>query len=259
MTMATAIFLGFLMLVFLVSVGLQLLGHHVGAGWRARGMTGIGEATTAIQTSLFALLGLLIAFTVSGGATRLEARQHLIVEEANAIGTAYLRLDLMPPAHQPNLRELFRRYAEARIAFFSQVKHLDEARASHDRAADLQRQIWDAAVAGQAEVHDPRAATLALPAINAMVDVTMARDAALRTHVPISMFILLVGLAFACAFLAGIEMSKQPRPSAFHMLAFAGTLALICYVIVNIEFPRLGLVRMGPFDNLLVIARQQMG
>ena len=97
------------------------------------------------------------------------------------------------------------------------------------------------------------------PAINAMIDVTTSRDAALRTHVPISMFLLLVALAFACAFLAGIEMSKQPRPSAFHMLAFAGTLALICYVIVNIEFPRLGLVRIGQFDHLLVLARQQMG
>src|SRR4051812_28233039 len=257
--MATAIFLAFLMLVFLASVGLQLLGHHIGLVWRARGMTAVTEATTAIQASLFALLGLLIAFTVSGGATRLEARQHLIVEEANAIGTAYLRIDLMPPTHQPILRELFRRYTEARIAFFSQVKHLDEARASHDRAIDLQRQIWEAAVAGQAEVHDPRAATLALPAINAMIDVTTTRDAALQTHVPISMFILLIVLAFACAYLAGIEMSKQARPSAFHMLAFAGTLALICYVIVNIEFPRLGLVRMAPFDHLLVLARQQMG
>jgi uncharacterized membrane protein YeiB len=257
--MATTIFLAFLMLVFLAGVGLQLLGHHVGTGWRTRGMTGLGEATTAIQASLFALLGLLIAFTVSGGASRLEARQHLIVEEANAIGTAYLRVDMMPPAHQPALRELFRRYAEARIAFFSQVRHLDEARASHDRAVDLQRQIWDAAVAGQAEVHDARTATLALPAINAMIDVTTARDAAVRTHVPVSMFTLLVVLAFACAFLAGVEMSKQSRPSAFHMLAFAGTLALTCYVILNVEFPRFGLVRMGPFDNLLVIARQQMG
>ena len=78
-----------------------------------------------------------------------------------------------------------------------------------------------------------------------MIDVTTARDAALQTHVPISMFVLLLALAFACAFLAGIEMSKQPRPSAFHMLAFAGTLALICYVIVNIEFPRMGSVRPG--------------
>jgi len=257
--MATAIFLAFLMMIFLASVGLQLLGHHVGAHWRARGMSAVGESTTAIQASLFALLGLLIAFTVSGGATRLEARQRLIVDEANAIGTAYLRIDMMPPAHQPALRELFRRYAEARIAIFSQVKHLHEVRAAHDRAVDLQRQIWDAAVAAQAEVHDTRTATLALPAINAMIDLTTARDAAVQTHVPISMFVLLVVLAFACAFLAGVEMSKQPRPSEFHMLAFAGTLALICYVIVNVEFPRLGLVRLGRFDHFLVIARQQMG
>jgi len=92
-----------------------------------------------------------------------------------------------------------------------------------------------------------------------MIDVTTERDAALQTHVPVAMFVLLVVLAFACAFLAGAEMSKQPRPSAFHVLAFAGTLALTCYVIINVEFPRWGFVRMGVFDHLLVQVRHQMG
>jgi hypothetical protein len=257
--MATGIFLAFLMVIFLASIGLQLLGHHVGASWRARGMTHVRESTTAIQTSLFALLGLMIAFTISGGATRLEARQQLIVKEANAIGTAYLRIDMMPPAHQPALRELFRRYTEARIAAVREVSHLHEARASHDRAVELQGRIWEAAVAGQAEVTDTRTATLALPAINEMIDVTTERDAAFKTHVPIAMFTLLVVLAFACAFLAGVEMSQESRPSAFHVLAFAGTLAVTCYVIICVEFPRWGFVRLAPFDNLIVAVRQSMG
>jgi len=257
--MATGIFLAFLMVIFLASIGLQLLGHHVGLGWRARGMKEVRESTTAIQTSLFALLGLMIAFTISGGATRLEARQHLIIKEANAISTAYLRIDMMPPAHQPALRELFRRYTEARIAAVRQITHLDEARLSRERAIELQGRIWEAAVAGQAEVKDPRAASLALPAINEMIDVTTERDASFQTHVPIAMFALLIVLAFACAFLAGVEMSQQPRPSAFHVLAFAGTLAVTCYVILCVEFPRWGFVRLTPFDNLIVAVRQSMG
>lgn len=257
--MATAIFLGFLMVVFLASVGLQLLGHHVGSRWRTHGMETVGESTTAIQASLFALLGLLIAFTISGGETRLDARRKLIVAEANAIGTAYLRLDMMPPAAQPQLRELFRRYTESRIAYFSHVSHLDELRGIRARSAELQDQIWAAAVEAAHDVPDTRPALLGLPAINAMIDVTTERDAALQTHVPAAMFVLLIVLAFACAFLAGAEMSKQRRPSAFHVLAFSATLALTCYVIVNVEFPRWGLVRMGVFDQLLVQARHQMG
>jgi uncharacterized membrane protein YeiB len=258
-TVATAIFLAFLVVVFLFSVGFQILGHHVGARWRAHGRGGYSESTSAIQTSLFALLGLLIAFTISGGENRLDARRHLIVEEANAIETAYLRLDLLPPAAQPALREMFRRYTEARIAYFRQLAHLDEAQPLHDRAAELQREIWTAATGAARETSDLPAALLTLPAINAMIDVTTARDAALRTHVPLAMFALLLLLAFACAVLAGTEMSKQARPSPFHVLAFAGTLALTCYVIVNIELPRIGFAPLGPIDALLAQVRQRMG
>ena len=170
-----------------------------------------------------------------------------------------LRLELLPESAQPVLREEFRRYTEARIAYFSQIVHFDEARGIHERAGEIQRQIWTDAVAAAQETPDVRAALLTLPAINTMIDVTTARDASLRTHVPAAMFGLLVALAFACAFLAGIEMSKQPGPSTFHMLAFAGTLALTCYVIVNVEFPRLGFAHLGPIDALLAQVRQRMG
>jgi uncharacterized membrane protein YeiB len=257
--MATLIFLVFLVVIFTSSIGFQLLGHHAGRRWRAHGQGGYVESTSSIQASLFALLGLLIAFSISGGETRLQARRDLIVQEANAIETAFLRLDLLPESAQPVLREEFRRYTEARIAYFSQIVHLDEARGIHERAGEIQRQIWTDAVAAAQETPDTRAALLTLPAINAMIDVTTSRDATLRTHVPAAMFALLIALAFACAFLAGVEMSKQPGPSTFHMLAFAGTLALTCYVIANVEFPRLGFGHLGPIDALLAQVRQRMG
>jgi hypothetical protein len=257
--MATAIFLGFLMVIFLSSIGFQLLGHHAGMRWRARGLSGDTEATSAIQASLFGLLGLLIAFSISGGETRLQARRQLIVDEANAIETAYLRLELLPPAAQPALRERFRRYTEERIAFFAQLVHFHEAQAIHERAGELQREIWTDAVAAANSTQDVRPALLTLPAINAMIEVTTARDASLRTHVPAAMFVLLVVLTFACAFLAGNEMSKHSRPSSFHVVAFAATLALTCYVILNVEFPRLGFARLGPIDALLAGVRQRMG
>src|SRR5262245_57185471 len=61
----------------------------------------------AIEGSVLALLGLLLAFTISGAGGRLDARRQLIIEETNAIGTAYLRLDMLPSAAQPALRENF--------------------------------------------------------------------------------------------------------------------------------------------------------
>src|SRR5262249_34159975 len=201
----------------------------------------------------------LIAFSISGGQDRLDARRRLIVEEANAVDTAYLRLDLLPAAAQPGLRADFRRYLDARIAFYEHFLDFDHARSQHRLAGELQRTPWKDTVIAVAQAPDMRATLLLVPAVNAMLDVTTARDAALRSHVPLAIFVLLIVLSFACAFFAGAEMSDRPRPSTLHVLVFAGTLALTTYVIVNIELPRLGFARLGPIDDLLVQVRQHMG
>jgi hypothetical protein len=259
MTIVTVIFLAFLVVLFLGLIGFQLLGYRFGARRRAAGRANFAEGTSAIETSLFALLGLLIAFSISGGEARLDARRHLVVEEANAIGTAYLRLDLMPAATQAGLRGQFRDYVDARIAYYDHLLQLDQARADHARAGELQRRLWTEASTAAMSTPDTRPAMIALPAINEMIDVTTARDAAQWMHVPIALFALLIALALACGFFAGLGMSKNPRPNKIHIVAFAGTLALTAYVIANIEFPRVGLTALRLFDTLLIQVRQQMG
>jgi hypothetical protein len=254
---AASILLGVMVLLFVGSIACQLVGYRFGVRWRAR-TEWSGEGSAAVEASLFALLGLLIAFMISGGETRLNARRDLIVREANAIGTAYLRLELLPEESRPLLRDEMRRYVDARIAFYSKLLKLKEARVEQRRAADLQDQIWKDAVAATAEVPDVRAAVLVLPAVNEMIDVTTARAAALRTHVPMAIFVLLVLLSLACAFFAGVGMSKHRAPSRMHVIAFAAMLALTAYVLINLELPRVGFVRLGPIDALLTNVRAGM-
>ena len=261
MTAATAIFLIVLLVLFVGLVGFQLLGHHFGVQWRARLPPGggFGGGTSAVEASLFALLSLLIAFTIAGGETRLQARRQLIVEEAAAIDAAYLRIDAFPAQAQPALREQFRRYTDARIEFFGQYLQRGHRQTAHDRAIELQREIWKHAIAAAMATSDTRPAIVTLPAITRMIDVTVARDASLYSHVPMSLFALLVALSFGCAFFSGLEMAKTPRPSPIHVVAYAGMMALTCYVIVNVEFPRHGFTRLGPIDALLSQVRQRMG
>ena len=112
----------FYMASLVVSLGLLLglvvcmdIGYRLGKQRMARSgelPTGVG----ASEASIFGLMGLLIAFTFSGATSRFEARRHLLTEEANAIGTAYLRLDLLPATAQPELRRMMRAYVDARMA-----------------------------------------------------------------------------------------------------------------------------------------------
>src|SRR6185369_7365193 len=103
------------------------IGQRLGASAAKKpgGKVGLG----AIEGAIFALLGLLIAFTFSGAAARFENRRHLIVEEANDIGTAYLRITLLPAETQPEIRDLFRRYVDARLSVYQNVNDISVAKA----------------------------------------------------------------------------------------------------------------------------------
>src|SRR5262245_37022026 len=97
-----------------------------------------GEGIGAVDGAVFALLGLLIAFTFSGASSRFDTRRQLIVEETNDIGTAYLRLDLLPANAQPALRESFRRYLDARIEVYRKLPDIAAAKESLAKANQLQ-------------------------------------------------------------------------------------------------------------------------
>jgi hypothetical protein len=218
-----------------------------------------GEGVGAIDGAVFALLGLLLAFTFSGASSRFDTRRQLIVEETNDIGTAYLRLDLLPPSAQPALRESFRRYLDARIEVYRKLPDIAAARESLAKANELQGQIWRQAVAATQAAGAPSAAPmLLLPALNAMIDITTTRTMMTQMHPPTVVFVMLFALALAASLLAGYGMIGSRVRSWFHMLGFALVMAIAVYVILDIEYPRLGLIRVDAFDQALVDLRESM-
>ena len=86
------------------------LGRRVGALQRVQIMEGGAAGVGAVEAAIFGLLGLLIAFTFQGASARFDGRREQIVQEANNIGTAWLRIDLLPASAQPGMRDLFRHY-----------------------------------------------------------------------------------------------------------------------------------------------------
>ena len=91
------------------------VGRRIGKARVVHHPEGLAKGSGAVEAGIYGLLGLLIAFTFSGGASRFESRRQMVTEEANAIGTAYLRIDLLPEASQPVLRQLFREYLDSRL------------------------------------------------------------------------------------------------------------------------------------------------
>jgi hypothetical protein len=245
-SLAGGLFLGML---FFIEVGRRI-------GMRRQSSEEGG--TGAVDGAVFALFGLLVAFTFSGSATRFDARRDLITKEANAIGTAWLRLDLLPVEAQPPVRKLFRDYVDARLSTYKDLSDKEATRAEYARSLAIQGEIWTRSVAAAAASATPAATMLLLPALNDMIDITTTRLMAARTHPPTVIFALLFLLALGCSLLAGFGMAKCSRRSWLHMTAFAAITAVTVYVILDIEYPRLGLIRIDAADRVLIELRESM-
>lgn len=241
-------------------VGINLmmeLGRRVGAHRRARIMEGGAAGVGAVEAATFGLMGLLIAFTFQGASARFDKRRELIVQEANNIGTAWLRIDLLPPSAQPVMRDLFRKYLDSRLETYRKIPDMVAVKIELDRTAQLQSEIWKVAMAGQKEVGQAVVAGL-LPPLNQMFDIVTSRTMASKTHPPKIVFIMLALMACASAFMAGHGMSGSKTRSWVHILGFASILAITVFVILDMEYPRVGTIRVNSFDQVLVDLRQSM-
>ena len=228
------------------------IGQRLGRRDQAQETEAARARLTAVETAIFGLMGLMIAFTFSGAAQRYELRRQLIVDEANAIGTAYMRLDLLPASRQGALREKYRRYLEARIAVYRVLPDIKTANAQAAVAAAIQQEIWAGTLAALSEA-PPQATIVVVPALNQMIDVTTSRAIAAHTHTPGVVLAMLIGLGLVCSLLAGYVIAgSQTRLARLYLLAFAIVMTATIYVIFDLDYPRFGLIRLDFADQGLL-------
>jgi hypothetical protein len=243
--------------LFVALLGLQELGRRAGRARAERTRGESREGLGSIEGAVYGLLGLLLAFTFSGAASRFEARRGLILDEAKSLQTAHQRLDLLPAEARPPLRAKLAAYLEARLAAQSAAQGLDGAWAALDRSKRLRQELWTDAVAATQAAGSP-APQLILPTLNGAFEIATTRAAAIYGHPPVALYAMLIGLAMVAAFLIGNAMGARGTRDALHMVAYAGVLALVIFVIIDLEFPRLGLIRVDDSDRVLIELRQTM-
>ena len=215
---------------------------------------------SSVDGAIFALYSLLLAFTFSGAPGRLDTRRKLISDEANAIGSAFLRVDLVARESQPTLREQFRQYLDSRLAVFRKLPDAEAAKAELAKSVGIQKEIWTQAVAAtRSEAGHPESGKLLLPALNEMFDVAATRAMATRIHPPPIIFGLLFVLALVCSLLAGYGMAVSNQRSWLHILAFCLVAVITVFVILEIEYPRIGVLNVErSYDQVLIDLRTSM-
>ena len=249
----------FAILLFGGMLALLEIGRRLGIRHQAEESESERSNLGTVEAAVFALFGLVLAFTFSGAADRFNQKRALIAEEGNAIGTAYLRLQLLSEKVQPELQELFRHYLDSRVETYRKLPNMQAAEIEMAKTKKIQREIWTKAIAGTTlQGSHPDAGKLLLPALNSMIDITTTRNMALRTHPPNIIFALLFALGLICSLLAGYRMATSRRRSWLHMLSFILITVIVIYVIVDVEYPRAGLIRLESFDQVMIDARADM-
>jgi hypothetical protein len=242
------------LLLAVVIVGATVIGHLIGRSTRASAED-VREPFAVIQAALIGFMGLVLAFGISLAVGRYEARRAAVVDEANAIGTTYLRAQtLAEPVRTESLRSL-RRFAEISVELSGTVPGSPAQQEAIAASAEVEQRLWE--LAGQALDGAPTASAprLYVESLNETFDAQSTRVYGLLNRVPTAVLILeIAGAAIALAALA-LHLAALGR-GVRTVLVAAVVVALTLLVTFDLDRPTRGLIRVP--DEPLTHVRDSM-
>lgn len=243
-----SLFLFFLIIIFYV------LGNYV---TKKKGQNQSDQPSRelgSINGALLALLGLILAFSFSMASSRFDTRRQLVIEEANAIGTAILRTEIYPDSIRIVLRSNMNAYLEERIAFYNNGLDMQKLVLHYQKADSIGKKIWSI-TAEYAKEHDVTTRTSELiPALNAMIDITTTRRAAGVATIPDSIMYFLFSLCICSAFLLGYD--NKGKIDWVILIGFTTMLSITVFTIIDLDRPRSGLINMDSPNQKIIELRE---
>jgi hypothetical protein len=243
------------LLVFVLSMVAFWLCAQLGAALRRKQEAQGGHAPetfTIILTASLTLLGLIVGFTFSMAVSRYDQRKNYEAEEANAIGTEYVRVGLLPASDAAMTRMLLRSYLDQRIQLY-QARDEDRRVQIRRRITQLQGQLWSAVQ--NAALAQPSALTaLAAAGMNDVLNSQGYTQAAWWNRIPPAAWLLLWLIALSCNVMVGYA-ARGATARSLVLIILPVLLAIAFLLIADIDSPRGGIIRVSA-QNLLSLSEQ---
>jgi len=227
------------------------IGYRIGTRSRANTGNATKEHINGIQSSILGILAVLLGFTFSLSLQRFDSRSEALVDEANAIGTAYLRLQLLPETQRKDVQLLMHHYVDARVeANATPYGDRSQLETSLVKATRIQTELWSAARRGIETDSNIYAPALFVESVNELIDSYGRRVAALNRHVPEVALLLLYGTFLMSGAIVGFASGVSGhRPSMVSYLMVA-LIVILVFIIIDLDRPRRGLIQVS--QNSLV-------
>jgi hypothetical protein len=244
----------FPLLVFALSFFVMWFSARIGAFIRKRRLDpdeDLHQELDLIVSATLTLLGLIIGFSFSMAISRYDQRKNLEEAEANAIGTEYLRADLLPAEDAVKVRSLLRSYLDRRILFY-ETRDENALRQIDAAMAQLQAELWSA-VHATAEAQATPLRALTVSGMNDVLNSQGYTQAAWWNRIPPGAWFLMAAVAICSNLLVGFDSSRAGR-KANRLLVLPFILSIAFLAIADIDSPRRGLIRVHP-QNLTSLAQ----
>jgi len=245
------------LLVFSISFVLLWISARVGVSLRRRnGMEeDVRHDLDVIVAATLTLLGLIIGFSFSMAINRYDQRKNYEEAEANAIGTEYLRADLLPSADATRVRELLKNYLNQRILFYVTRDERELSKIGDD-TAQLQDELWSA-IRSPAAAQPTPVVALGVSGMNDVLNSQGYAEAEWINRIPITAWALMLAIAICSNLLLGYG-SRHAKPGVLQLLVLPLVLSIAFFLIADIDSPRRGLIRVRP-ENLTSLERSLHG
>lgn len=230
--------------VVIVSVFLLVVaeaGYRAGHRLYRRTDRESGSEIGSLQGAILGLLGLLLGFAFAMGVQRYDQRRNLVVEEANAIATTYLRASLLPEPHQTEVKRLLQHYVDVRLEFYWSGEDDAALSAAERSAAEIQQQLWAHAVAAGRIAPTPLTSVF-IAALNETIDLDALRLAARRNLVPSTVWLLLLLVAACGSWATGYADGVNGKRLWFSQALLPLLIAVVITLVVDLASPRRGLI-----------------
>ncbi len=232
----------------LIAAGLVLgawlshrVGYHVGGRFDPKDET-FGQQLGVVRGATQALVAFLVGFGFAGAGSRFIERADLIVAEANALGTAWLRADVLPEPARHDLRAALREYTEDRVVALS-TNDRAEVMKRVDKVAGLHQRMWNAALKGTA--NDAPLMLVVLPAINQVIDLNTSHLALARRHWPLPIMAVLLAAAALSYGLVGFGAGRNRRSFSTLDSIYGVVLAVAMWMVIDLDYARRGVLQVS--------------